>query len=157
MLFFASFSRQRLLMVFHWSLKDIKSPQVSRTLFSILIDLNNAVVWMVSTCPQISQWPSCFIAFFSSLARSEYLSFFSFSLIFILWSTGTAIIIFFLLRVFHSSVSWWFFIGVWVAASLLKSPRLFSVFWPISARLYFEWSLLVLLFSNPPVPVQILL
>ncbi len=36
-------------MVFHWSLRDSKSPQVSRTLLSILTVLNNVVVWMVST------------------------------------------------------------------------------------------------------------
>ena len=39
---------------------------------------------------------------------------------------------FFFLRVFHISVSWWSFIGVWVTASLLNSPGLFSVFWPFS-------------------------
>ena len=42
-------------MVFHWSLSDNKPLQVSRTLLSILADLNNAVVWMVSTCPLISK------------------------------------------------------------------------------------------------------
>ena len=31
-------------------------------------------------------------------------------------------------RVFHISISWWLFTGVWVTASLLKSPGLFSVF-----------------------------
>ena len=36
-------------MVFHCSLSDSKSPQVSRTLLSILAVLNNAVVWMIST------------------------------------------------------------------------------------------------------------
>ena len=36
-------------MFIHWSLSDRKSPQVSRTLLSILAVLNNAVVWMVST------------------------------------------------------------------------------------------------------------
>ena len=36
-------------MVFHWRLSDSKSPQVSKTLLSILAVLNNAVVWMVST------------------------------------------------------------------------------------------------------------
>ena len=41
----------RVLMVFHWSLSDSESPQVSRTLLSILAALNNAVVWMVSTRP----------------------------------------------------------------------------------------------------------
>ena len=38
-------------MVFHWSLSDSKSPQVSRTLLSILAVFNNVVVWMVSTRP----------------------------------------------------------------------------------------------------------
>ena len=42
-------------MVFPWSLSDSKFPQVSRTLLSILTNLNNAVVWMVSTCPLISK------------------------------------------------------------------------------------------------------
>ena len=36
-------------MVFYWGLSDIKSPQVSSTLLSILADLNNVVFWMVST------------------------------------------------------------------------------------------------------------
>ena len=34
-------------------------------------------------------------------------------------------------RVFHTSVSHWFLTEVWVTAILLKSPGLFSVFWPI--------------------------
>ena len=38
-------------MVFHWSLSDSKSPQVSRTRLSILAVLSNAVVWIVSTRP----------------------------------------------------------------------------------------------------------
>ena len=36
---------------FEWQ----QTPQVSRTLLSILADLNNAVVWMVSTSPLISK------------------------------------------------------------------------------------------------------
>ena len=36
-------------MVFHLSLSDTKSPQVSRTRLRILAVLNNAVVWIVST------------------------------------------------------------------------------------------------------------
>ena len=47
-------------MVSHWSLSDSKSPQVSKTLFSILADLNNAVVWTVSSCPLISKFSSPF-------------------------------------------------------------------------------------------------
>ena len=36
------------------------------------------------------------------------------------------------LEIFHIRVSWWSFTGVWVTASLLKSPGLFSVFWLFS-------------------------
>ena len=86
-------------MVFHWSLSDGKSPQVSRTLLSILAVLNNIVVWMVSTRPLTSKSSSPFSnplvtvpnapitigiivtwmchSFFNSRARSRYLSFFS--------------------------------------------------------------------------------
>ena len=98
-------------MVFHWSLSDNKSPQVSCTLLSILDVLNNAVVWMVFTCPPNSKSSSpfsnplvtvqrapitigiivtcMFHSFFNSLASSRYLSFFSHSFSFILWSSGT--------------------------------------------------------------------
>ena len=48
------------------------------------------------------------------------------------------------IRVLHISVSWWSFTGVWVTASLLKSPRFFSVFWPFSIMLFFfGWDPLV--------------
>ena len=40
-------------MVFHWSLGDSKSLQVSRTLLSIQADLND-LAWIVSICPPIS-------------------------------------------------------------------------------------------------------
>ena len=42
------------------TLSDSKSPQVSRTVLSILAVLNNVVVWMVSTRPPISKSPSHF-------------------------------------------------------------------------------------------------
>ena len=99
-------------MVFHWSLSDSKSPQFSKTLLSILVGLNDAVVWMVSTRPPTSKSSSpfnkplvtvpkapiiiviiitiMFHSFFNSLARSMYLSFFSHYFRFILWSAGTA-------------------------------------------------------------------
>ena len=91
-------------MVFHWSLSDNISPKVSRILLSILANRNNTVVWMVSVRPLISNLPGIipsaqvtvgtavtlmFHSFLSSLARSEYLPLFSFSLIFNLWSTGS--------------------------------------------------------------------
>ena len=48
-------------MVFHWIFSDSKTPQVSRTLLSILAYLNNVAVWMVSTRPLFSKPPSPFI------------------------------------------------------------------------------------------------
>ena len=99
-------------MVFHWSLSDSKSPQVSRTRLRILTVLSNAVVWIVSTLPPTSKFsrpfnnplvivPNALIttgtivtfmfhSFFNSLARSRYLSFFSLCFRFIQWSAGTA-------------------------------------------------------------------
>ena len=119
-------------MVFHWSLSESKSPQVSRTLLSILAVLNNAVVWMASTRPPTSKSSRpfnnplvtvpkasitiCIIvtfmfhSFFHSLARSRYLSHFSHSFSFILWSTGTAkstilqVFFFFLLIIIRSGL-----------------------------------------------------
>ena len=229
-------------MVFRRRLSDSMSPQVSRTLLSILADLNNAVVWMVSTPPLISKSSSLctnflvtvssapitigititcmFHSFFSSLARSRYLSLFSLSFCFTMWSAGTAkstirqaLCFFFffffffywlsldlvvwprldypfvfqntrefyafhfpgrilgcayticsyyyyyyysLIRDFHISVSRWFFTGVWVTASLLKSPELFLIFWPFSIMLSFGWSPLVRQLPSPLVPLAIL-
>ena len=86
-------------MVFHWSLSDSKSPQVSRTRLRILAVLSNAVVWIVATRPPTSKSSRpfnnplvcvpkatitigtivtfMFHSFFNSLARSRYLTFFS--------------------------------------------------------------------------------
>ena len=47
-------------MVFHWSLSDSNSHQVSGTLLSILAVLNDAVVWIVSTRPLTSMSYSLF-------------------------------------------------------------------------------------------------
>ena len=99
-------------MVFHWRLSDSKSPQVSWIRLRILAVLSNAVVWIVSTRPPTSKSSRpfnnplvtvpnepitigtivtfMFHSFFSSLARSRYLSLFSLSFSFILWSAGTA-------------------------------------------------------------------
>ena len=103
---------QRQWMVIHWGLSDSKSPQVSRTLHSILAVLSNILVWMISCHPLISKSsrpfnnplvtvpkalitigiivPFKFHSFFSSLARTRYLSFFSLAFKFILWSARTA-------------------------------------------------------------------
>ena len=57
-LFLTWFLHQRKLMVFHWMVRDSKSPQVSsRTLLSILTDLNNSEVWISSIVPLITTHP----------------------------------------------------------------------------------------------------
>ena len=53
-----------------------------------------------------------------------------------------------LLRVFHSSVSWWFSSWVWVTTSHLESPGLFLVFWPILIMKSFGLSPLALVRLN---------
>ena len=118
-------------MVFHWSLSDSKSPQVSRTLLSILAVLSNAVIWIVSTHPPTSKSSRpfnnplvivpkapitigtivtfMFHSFFNPLTRPRYLSYFSHSFSFIVWSAGTAKstilqILFFLLIIIRSGL-----------------------------------------------------
>ena len=47
-------------MVFQWSLIDLKSPQVSSTLLSILADLNNTIVLIGSIRSLFSDFQSSF-------------------------------------------------------------------------------------------------
>ena len=99
-------------MVFHWSLSESMSPQVSRALLAILAVLSNADICIVSTRPPTSKSSRpfndpfvivpkapitigtivtfMFHSFFNSLAKSRYLSFFSNSFSFILLSAGIA-------------------------------------------------------------------
>ena len=109
------------LRVFHISVSDNKFPQVSRTLLSILVELNNAVVWIVSTYPLILK-PSCpftnplvtvprapitigitvifmFYGFFQFPSKVQVLNLLSLSFSFTLWLAGTAksTVLFFLL------------------------------------------------------------
>ena len=90
-----------------WSLSDSKSPQVSRILFSILADFNNALVWMVSTLPLISKSTSSLINPLDTLPWAP-----------ITIGLNVPFMFHIPLRVFHASVSWWVFTGVWVRASL---------------------------------------
>ena len=133
-------------MVVHWSLSDSKPPQVSRTRLSILAVLSNAVVWIVSTHLLTSKSSRPFNnplvtvpnapvtigtivtfmshSFFSSLARSRYLSFFSLSFRLILWSAGIAKstilqILFLLLIIMRSGL----LAGIRWSVCMLKSHR----------------------------------
>ena len=133
-------------MVFYWSLSDSKSPQVSSTRLIFLAVLSNAVIWIVSTCPPTSKSSRpfnnplvivpkapitngtiitfMFHSFFNSLARSRYLSFFSHSFRFILWSTGIAKstilqILFFWLIIIRSGL----LAGISWSVCMLKSHR----------------------------------
>ena len=173
-------------MAFHWSLRDKKSPQHFRTLLSILVDLKNAVNWMVSARPFISDSSTLFTiplgiapsepitigitvtlmfySFYKFSSKSKYLSLFSFSH----WSLprrqtchyleGSLFLNYYLLliRVFHLSESWWSFTGDWVTTSLVKSPELFSVLWPFSVMLLFGCSPLSRQLLNLPGPLIIL-
>ena len=109
--YFMNFSYQSLPIIFPRSLSDSKSPQVSRTLLSILADLNNDVVWMVNTPLLISESSNhctkhlvtvpgapimtdntltfLFHSVFSFLARYRYLSLYSLSFNISLGVTGT--------------------------------------------------------------------
>ena len=77
LLFLESFSHQCFLVIFLWRLSDSKTAKVSRTLLSILANLNKSVVKMFHNF------------FFNTLARSRYLSFFSLSFSFALWWART--------------------------------------------------------------------
>ena len=129
---FESFSHQCKLMVSHWSLSDNKYPQVSRTLLSILTNLNNTIarpviskssslVSILSDCIEIA---NCVIfmfhSFFNSLARS--LSLFPHSFNFTLWSAGTA--------KSHNSASSLFRCVV-VADYYIRSRRLAEIWWSV--------------------------
>ena len=72
---------------------------------------------------------------FRSLVHLLNFFFFFFFFFFLLLLLLLLLLLF--IRVFHISVSWWFFTSVWVTASLLKSPGLVSGFCPFSAMLSF--------------------
>ena len=61
---------ESLLVVFLWSMSDCKSPQVFRTFLSILADINNAVILMVSTGPFISKSSRLFINHLVTASRA---------------------------------------------------------------------------------------
>ena len=143
-------------MVFRWSPSDSKSPQVSRTLLSILAVINNAVSTRPPTSKSSSPFSNplvtfpnapitigiivtcMFHSFFNSLARSKYLSFFSHSFSFILWSPGTAKST--ILQVFF------FFFFCWLLLSLVFWPGLGDSFVIIFIIFFFRCCLIYILF-----------
>ena len=139
---------------------DRKSSQISRTFPSILTDLNNDVVSTFSTRPLISKSfinrlvtvPRAPITTVINVTFMYYIFFsvpyqcpgtypsFHFLLILLYGQSGQQspqFFNFFFFWVFHISVSRWFSTGVWVTASLLKSPGLVSGFWPFLTMLSF--------------------
>ena len=168
-------------MVFRWSLSDSKSPQVSRTLLSILAVLNNAVVWMVSTRPPTSKSSSPFSnplvtvpnasitigiivtcmlnSFFNSLARSRYLSFFSHSFSFIVVSWDSKVDYFssslFMVIIIKSGL----LAGIRWSVCMLKSHRSLCVA-TMHRRILFVWwtcipQILHFLLNGIPLPIPI--
>ena len=66
-----SFSHQCQLMVLPLSLRASKSTHVSRTLLSIPVDLNSAIIWMVLIHPLISNSSSLSSKHFATVASAS--------------------------------------------------------------------------------------
>ena len=138
-------------MIFPWSLRDTKSPQISRTLLSIRADLNNSVVIMISARPSISRSSNPLIKPLGIVPRAPIritIKFMFHSFYYHYYFT--------LLRVFQNGVWWCLHIGICVTAILLKSPGLLLAFWPIIKMLYFGWYPLVFLVPSSSVPVPVI-
>ena len=143
-----------------WSISRfiiIYSLRVFHISVSILAVLNSAVVWMVCTHPPTSKSFSpfnnplvtvlkapitigifitfMFHSFFYSLAKSRYLSFFSHSFSFILWSDGTAKST--ILQILFLIFSFFFFLFIIIRSGLLAEIR-----WSVCMS-KFQWSLFV--------------
>ena len=170
-------------MVFHWSLSDSKSPQVSRTRLRILSVLSNAVVWIVSTRPPTSKSSRpfnnplvivpkapitigtivtfMFHSFFNSLARSRYLSFFSLSFRFIMWSAGTAKSTILQIQFFFVDYydDYYYLLRVFTSAQadgISLEIEWQQVFWKFSIMLLSGWSPLGRQLPNLPGPLIII-
>ena len=119
--------------------------------------------------------------FLKNFPRFTYKYFFSLSFNFIQWSAGTAasmilqvLFFFFFLIIIRSgrlveirlsiSLPYYYYYylhpsfltGVWVTTNLLKSPGLFSVFYPLLTMQKFGWSPPVFIFPRPPVLVPVI-
>ena len=103
-----SFSHYHSLVVFLLSLSDSKSPQISRTLLSILADLSNAVVYKISAHPLVYSSSSPFTEHLGTLLNIaiiiDIIVTFMFHIVIVVIIIIIIIIIF--CRVFHTRVSW---------------------------------------------------
>ena len=119
-------------MISFWSWNDCKSPQISRTYLSILADINNTVILIITAClsnlyifcshyqyfGDFSNWLYGHLhvpCFFSSLARSRYSSLFLPSFSFSLWSAWTV----------HYSAGYLFLL------TITMSGRLYDIKWSV--------------------------
>ena len=118
--------------------------QIWQVLFPLLFLIYISCLYHLSSVTFLSSRPLCSLVHFKNgngyLTRGTALVFISLARFLLHFLVSSS----FLVRlryyhyysyswwVFHVSVSWWFFTGVWVTASLFKFPGLFSVFWPIS-------------------------
>ena len=139
-------------MVFQWSLRDNKSPQVSRTRLGILAVLNNVVVWMISTSlifkfsgpfynllVTVLKAPITigiiiiimFHSFSNSLTRSRYFFSFSHSLFYYVISRDSKV------HNFSSSLYFSFFLFL-----IITSDRLAKIRWSV-CMFKSHWSLCI--------------
>ena len=146
-------------MVFHWSLSHRNSPQVSRTRPRILAILSNAVIWIVTTRPPTSKSSRLFNnpwvivpkapitigkiltfmlhSFFNSLGRSRYLSFFSHSFRFILWSSFRLPFSSILSELFFPPVICFLFTSAWIQQDKFEYTSLVCSFtWDFVGSLF---------------------
>ena len=115
---------------------------------TLQVNPNNTVVWMVPILSWIFRLFQGLKLWTVSLSLSCFI-FFQFSSeiqVFIQYLLLLLSLLYYSLWVFHISISWWSFTRIWVTASLLKSPGLLSVFWPILTMLFFGWSWFILWF-----------
>ena len=121
--FFLSALADGLSLEFEWQ-------QVSSTLLSILSNLNNAVVWI--DCIKSTNYNWCkhhfhVPQFFNSLARSRYLSLFSLSFNFTLWSAGSAKST--ILQVLYLFIFYFFFFFFFLI--IIRSGHLAKIRWSV--------------------------
>ena len=122
-------------MVYHLSLSDSKSPLVSRTLLSILADLNNTVIWMVTTqtpnsnssSPLPTLWGSFQVHQLQLVSQLP-----SYSLVFLLFSSKV-----YLFSLSFNFTPW----SAWTVKFTVRQVLFFLLFYFIYLFIYFWLSL----------------